>query len=291
MTDYPRIGGTMAANILGVGFKTPFEAWCELTGKVEREDISDVERVEAGTFMEPAAAAWFAKRTGLKVLDAPGLVVDQQFPWLAGQPDRVIIAEGGKPGVLECKNTHGFSLKDWKTNEDGTLAAAPLGYQVQLQAYLRITGYEIGYFAAIVGGNHLETPRVNRDDAFIAAMLEELERFLAEHVQKDIPPPVSERDLGILKRLWPKDTGRVLEVPDDAPVASALRCVASLKRKIAALEKECDAAEATVKAAMQDATEIVCPSARATWKEQTSQYAAREAKTITSRVFRAKELQ
>lgn len=279
----------MAANILGVGFKTPYEAWCELTGRIEREDLSGVELIEAGTFMEPAAAAWFAKRTGLKVLDAPGLVVDQQFPWLAGQPDRLIILEDGRPGVLECKNTHAFARSDWGSDGAGEGIIAPIGYQVQLQTYLRITGYEVGYFAAIVGGNHLETPRMNRDDDFIGRMVAELERFLIEHVQNDIPPPVVARDLDVLKRLWPTNTGRVVTANAGEPAAQALEQMIDLKRKIKALEAAKDAAEAAIKAAMQDAIELVTPGARATWKTQVVNYQARPASTSEIRVLRTKE--
>jgi len=54
-----RIGGTRAASILGVGFQSPFEVWAEMTQKVEREDISNLEHIESGIFLEDAAARWF----------------------------------------------------------------------------------------------------------------------------------------------------------------------------------------------------------------------------------------
>ena len=290
MSEPIRIGGTMAANILGVGFKTPLEAWALLTQKMQPDNLDDVERVEAGLFMEDAAARWFQHRTGILVEPAPGLVVDARYPWLAGSPDRLICFDDGKRGVLECKNTHSFAKNDWRTSDDPTApVVVPEGYQVQLQTYLRITGLEVGYFAAIVGGNHLETPRMDRNDEFIAAMLEELERFLAEHVVKDIPPPVTGRDLGCLKRLFPKDTGETRTANLHAPESLALKELIKVKAEIKALEKARDEAQAILCASLGDATELVTPYGKATWKWQKAEHAAREARTIESRVLRTKE--
>jgi|GEM_PF-6706919 len=288
MSEQLRIGGTMAANIVGHGFKSPYEAWAILTGKVQPENLDDIERVEAGTFMEPAAAAWFRKRTGIAVVDSPGLMVDKEFPWLAGSPDRLLLLPSGKPGVLECKNTHGFAAKDWK-QADSEAITAPLGYQVQLQTYLRITGFEVGYFAAIVGGNHLETPRMDRDDVFLAWLMEQLLNFIEHHVKADVPPPTSADDLDVLKRMWPKDCGRTITAGPKDNASIALLELIDFKRQIKALELHKDACEAVIKAAMQDATTLVTPNARATWKSQVAQHKARPARTVESRVLRTGE--
>lgn len=281
-----RIGGSRASSILGVGFQTPFQVWAEMTGRVQREDIGGLEHIEAGIFLEDAAARWFAHRTGLKVLDSPGLIVDQQFPWLAGTPDRAIILADGTPGILEVKNTGAHARALWSDGEDGDV---PLGYRVQVQTYLRITGYEVGYYAAIVGGQKLRTPRMERDSEFIAAMLAELERFLVEHVQADIPPAVSGDDLGVLKRMWPKDTGRSISASHGEPATQALAKLVRCKCEIAALEKGKNEAEAIVKAVMQDATELVTPAGIVTWKAQVSEFKAQPARTVEMRVLRTRE--
>lgn len=284
MSEQLRIGGTRAASILGVGFQTPLQVWSEMTGKVEREDISEREHIEAGVFLEDAAARWFAHRTGLKVAPSPGLVIDTEFPWLAGTPDRLILADDASPvGVLECKSTGGHARALWSDGEDG---AIPLGYQVQLQTYLRVTGLEVGYCAAIVAGQRLRTPQMRRDDAFIRAMLAELERFLEEHVKRDIPPPATAKDLGVLKSLWPKDSGEVVTFEADSPEDGAMieLISASNERRLAEAREE--GAKATLQAAMKDATEIVTPSGRATWKAQRSEFKPQPARTVETRVFR-----
>lgn len=289
--DRFRIGGTRAASILGVGFQTPFQVWSEMTNKVEREDISGLERIEAGQFMEDAAARWFEHRTKVQVRPSPGLIVDERYPWLSGSPDRLLVLPDGTPGVLECKNTHGMAKRDWHTSEDADAPLiVPAGYQVQLQTYLRITGFEVGYFAAIVGGNHLETPRMKRNDEFIAAMLEELERFLREHVVKDIPPPVTGRDLDCIRRLFPRDTGETRTANHNAPESLALKELIRVKAEIKALQKGADEAQAILCASMKEATELVTPYGVATWRRQEAHHAAREARIVESRVLRTKEL-
>lgn len=281
-----RIGGTRASSILGVGFQTPYEVWAEMTGKVEKPDIGHLEHIEAGNFLEDGAAKWFAHRTGLKVLDCPGLLVDHDFPWLSGTPDRAIINLDGTPGLLSCKNTGNHARAQWSDGDDGEI---PLGYQVQESVYLRITGYEIVHYAAIIGGQKLRTPQMRRNDAFIAAMLEELQRFMHEHVQKDIPPPVSGDDLDALKRMFPKESGRIVTAGANSPATVALNRLIELKRQIKALSAERDSAEAIVKAAMQDAVELVTPDARCTWKYQRAEHKARPAQVVESRVLRTKE--
>jgi len=282
-----RIGGTRAASILGVGFQSPFEVWAEMTQKVEREDISNLEHIESGIFLEDAAARWFEKRTGLRVGPSPGLVQDRELPWLAGTPDRLVLDNaGGTAGVLECKSTGGHARALWSDGEDG---AVPLGYQVQVQTYMRLVGVEVGYCAAIVAGQKLRTPSMRRDDSFIAAMLEELQRFLSEHVLADIPPATSGADLAVLKRLWPRESGRRIVASHGAPETVALADLIACKREIKALEARKEAAEAIVKAAMQDAVELITPSARATWKFQVAKHEARPATTVESRVLRTKE--
>jgi len=283
-----RIGGTRASSILGVGFQTPLEVWAEMTERTQREDISALERIEAGVFMEDGAARWFSHRTGLAVEPSPGIVVDKIHPWLSGSPDRLIVLPDGTRGVLEAKNCHSMAKCDWRTEDGATLV--PPGYRVQLQTYLRITGLEVGYFAAVIGGNHLETPRMDKDEAFIEAMLEELEYFMRQHIAKDIPPDVTYRDLGILKRLFPKDIGRSILIADShARESQALSELIRVKSEISALSKSRDEAQAIIFAAMEDATEIVTPLGTATWKWQKAHHQAKEAKVVESRVLRTKE--
>lgn len=286
----PVIGGTKAADIMGVGYRSPLECWSELTGRIEPKDLSENEAVQAGIWLEPAVKQWFTARTGIAVM--PGcLVPDPHFSWIAGNTDGFTTNDGTtRAMVYEGKTTHGLARKDWRTTDDpDSDVVIPLRFQVQGQLYLRCSGLAAVQFAALVGGNHLEHPVMYRDDRFIAAMIGELERFWNEHVVKDVPPKATAQDLGVLRNLYPVDRGAIVTFPADSPEDDAMiRFVAANAARREA-ENDENAAKAALQQAMKDATTLRTPAGCVTWKAQRSEYKAQPARVVETRVFRVSQ--
>ncbi|NQC09369.1 alkaline phosphatase, partial [Pseudomonas aeruginosa] len=75
--------------------------------------------------------------------------------------------------------------------------------------------------AVLLGGQHLEIHRIERDKELIARLIE-LERDFWNYVQRDTPPPADGSDSAeqALRCLYPEDHGHILDFTQD-PVLSA----------------------------------------------------------------------
>jgi putative phage-type endonuclease len=278
-----RITGTMATQILGVSpYGTPLSAWTRLTGRLAAADISGESYIKAGNYLEPAVAEWWSDETGLKLSkESPGTLIDSEFDWLAGTPDRLILpSEGRGEGVWEGKTASYHKREDWSENE------VPLAFQVQLQIYLRVTGLSWGSFGALIGGNDFRWKHVERDDRFIAATIEFLLDWRERFIVKDTPPPPSatERDTRILRALHPKDSGASIDL-SPASTASLLR-MREITAAIKALEEEKVALTNPVMVELGDASYGHGDGIGCSWKYQVSEYQPQPARTVETRVFR-----
>lgn len=175
------IGGSDAAVIVGANpWKSPYTLWAEKTGKIEPEDLSDNEYVEAGNRLEQTVAEWFCDKTGKKVRRC-GTLADEDEPYLMANVDRLVIGENAG---LECKTASGFKGKEWEGDE------VPAAYILQCQWYMMITGADKWYIACLIGGNHFVWKEIPRNEADIEALREAAIHFWIKHVEGDVPPPV-----------------------------------------------------------------------------------------------------
>lgn len=210
------LGGHDVAAILGMGHKTPLALWAELTGKVEREDISRRPWIRRGNALEPVVAQLYAEENPhMTLMPSPGLVRDAKLPYLVGTVDR-LVEDGRNPGdfgILECK-TFGF----WKRAEWD--AGVPDAYLVQVQLYMRVMGLEWSDVSALPIDNQKDedsavlTTRVPIDPVFQEYMDTRVQTFWCEHVLKDIPPQALQDDAGTLRRMYPREeSGKSVELP------------------------------------------------------------------------------
>jgi putative phage-type endonuclease len=187
------IGGSDAAVVMGLNpWKSADALWLEKTGAIESDYLADNEAVEWGNLLEIPVAQKYESVTGRRVGLAEtgeGLIMKSpDYPWMIGTPDRLIFKQEGLPldvqgayaGVLEIKTTGAHHASDWADEP-------PVHYQVQLQHYLAITELKLGSFAVLIGGQKFHWRDVERNDRFIAYMIEREEAFW-DCVQRDIPP-------------------------------------------------------------------------------------------------------
>jgi putative phage-type endonuclease len=177
------IGGSDAPIIIGVSpWKTRYELWMEKTGRIPPADLSEVERVMAGTLMEETIAKLYTWKFGVKLrrinerIPMPGAA----FPAVA-QIDRKV---EGMRRIVEIKNTDISQRKLWGPEGSGEI---PVYYYAQIQHQLMCSGYEDAEAAPLFGGNTLQRFPIARDQAFIDSL------YLAEAefwqcVKTDTPP-------------------------------------------------------------------------------------------------------
>ena len=242
------IGASNAGTILGLNpFKSEYSLWCEYCGLIDPPDLSDNEAVEWGIIHEPLIAAKYTKVTG-RELDDPGRYTIQTHPkieWMIATLDRIIRPFDSRgPGALEIKTTG--SRHEWEWDED-----SPAAYQAQLQHQLAVMGFGWGSLAVLIGGQKFRYVDYPRNDRFIEFLIE-MEQQFWDRVESGEAPPVdgSYSTKEALERLYPKDRGTSIALPEDAFSWAERRTKA--KDAIKEAEEELMKVENLIRAAIGD---------------------------------------
>ena len=191
------IGGSDAAAVIGISrYASPMKVYLEKTG--ELEPFAGNEYTEWGNILEPVIREQFQRRTGFVVVENLELLRSEKHPFMVAHLDGIIYSDNEKsPGVLEIKNVSEWKKDEWQNGE------VPAEYLVQVQHNMEVTGYTWGYLVALIGGNHLEITRVERDAELIQQIVDAERAFWNENVLKRVPPAYGASDEDILKALYP----------------------------------------------------------------------------------------
>lgn len=125
------------------------------SGRVEPDNLDEVERVMAGQFLEPAIADW-AKRRWPKW----GLLKSRVYhvhPTIEGFGASLdYFTQTGKEPV-DIKNVDGLQfMRKWTLDDEtGEIIDFPLSIVLQIQHQIACTGAQRGHVLACVGGNEL----------------------------------------------------------------------------------------------------------------------------------------
>ena len=159
------IGGSDIAAVLGINqYKSKRRLWAELTGAVERQDLSDNQAVKMGHKLEPIVADLFAEETGFTVRRNNWILQHDTIDYLYANLDREVILPDGSRAVLECKTANARMAKYWQ--ED----TIPREYMAQVQFYLMITGYKKAFIAVLIGGVDFDYWEIDRNENIIAEL-------------------------------------------------------------------------------------------------------------------------
>ncbi|MEL3944477.1 YqaJ viral recombinase family nuclease [Streptomyces sp. LNU-CPARS28] len=260
------IGGSDIAAILGMSkYRSPLELHLDKLG-----ELADVPRspelVEAafwGHQHEPTIAQVFAERTGLGVVEGPGMLAHVERRWMLANVDRYVIepSEAAPSSLLEIKTRSAFQLDEW-------LLGVPDGPALQTHWYLAVTGYSHAHVAALLGGNRLLIHRVERDEGLVEHLVEIAGRFW-QGVLDRVPPPVdgSKATEALLGRLYKVAPDRVT-VADPAEVLPLLERRLELQAREQRTADELREVDNRLKAVAGEAEVVKTQGAVAfTWKQ------------------------
>lgn len=225
------LGGSDVAVLLGfIKGKGP---WHVFEDKHGRGKDFDTEVMEFGREMEEPIARVFSRRTGIPVINPPGMYANTGRPWMLGNIDRLALDKdtGEVVGPLECKNRTEWQRKDWEQDE------APDAPQIQNLWYQAVGGWRGGYCAACVGGNKLRWHKVPRREDLIQHLVQWTEDWWHRHIVEGEEPPADglpgTKDL--LAHLW--------DVQEDAVAEVAVEQARNLRRREAALSAAIERAQ------------------------------------------------
>ena len=272
------LGGSDSAAIVGVDpYRSALQVYAEKTDLIEPQEDNNI--LWWGRKLQPIVAQAYRRETGRKLQYYGNLFfVSEERPHLFASLDAMIIELPGIPaGILEIKTSEVVTQRELEEE-------IPLAWQVQLQHCLGVTGLEVGSFAVALPHRKLFYVDVPADKEFIELLFDKEAAFW-QRVQERRPPDpdASESARWALQKLYPKDTGKEIILPDTAIELDRKRIEAMTA--IEQLEAIKVQAENDLKMMLGDATTgIISDGLSYTWKHQTKK--AYEVAASETRVLR-----
>ncbi len=261
------IGSSDAAAAVGLNpYKSQLELWLEKTGRDGNLPKSDPHDENSplywGNILEPIVAAHYTKRTGLRVrrINAVLQHPNPSLPWMLANIDREVTGSN-EVQILECKTAGINGARLWKEG-------VPEYVQLQVMHQLAVTGKPAADVAVLLGGQHLEIHRINRDEQLIARLIE-LERHFWQYVESDTPPPAdgsASADLA-LRCLYPEDDGQSVDFSLERNLSATFADWLSVRQTIAEHEKLEAQLKQTLQQAMGSATRATFETGSVSWKK------------------------
>jgi putative phage-type endonuclease len=261
------IGSSDAAAAVGLNpYKSQLELWMEKTGRdgsLPKIDPQDEESPTYwGNILEPIVALHYSKRSGHRVrrINAVLQHPDADLSWMLANIDREVIGADDVQ-ILECKTAGINGARLWKEG-------VPEYVQLQVMHQLAVTGKQAADVAVLLGGQHLEIHRIERDESMIARLIE-LERKFWEYVITDTPPPADGSDSAdqALRCLFPEDSGQVLDFSTNPALSIAYVELKVVRQRIAQQQTQESQLKQTLQQAMGDATSSEFTNGYITWKK------------------------
>jgi len=215
-----------------------------------------------GNVLEPIVAWHYSKRTKHKVrrINAVLLHPDPELSWMLANIDREVIGAEDVQ-ILECKTAGINGARLWKEG-------VPEYVQLQVMHQLAVTGKQAADVAVVLGGQHLEIHRIERDEQMIARLIE-LERAFWKYVETDTPPPADGTASAetALRCLFPQDDGQTVDFSSHAGLTAAYIELKALRQSIADKEKREAELKQMLQQAMGDASRAEFTNGHITWRK------------------------
>ncbi|WP_319244022.1 lambda-exonuclease family protein [uncultured Propionivibrio sp.] len=261
------IGSSDAAAAVGLNpYKSKLELWMEKTGRDQALPKIDPHDEESptywGNFLEPIVAAHYTKRTGNRVRKINAVLQhpDPDKAWMLANIDREVMGASDVQ-ILECKTAGINGARLWK---DGV----PEYVQAQVHHQLAVTGKQAADVAVLIGGQHLEIHRIERDERLIRNLIE-LERKFWQLVESDTPPDAdgSESADLALRCLYPEDNGVEMDFREDTILSAAFSDLVAVRQLIADRQTLESKLKQQLQAAMGECSRALFETGSVSWKK------------------------
>lgn len=219
--------------------KTRYNLWQEKTGRIEA-DVSGNLNTRLGDALEPLLGEIAQEHLGAKLYRCHQTIYHPDFDFIAANLDFRI---GRKlPMVpVECKFT-----------SDRTALVEPkLDNVIQLTDQMACTGAPVGHLIYIVAGFSLEVRvyTIERDEAAVDGLIEQLSNFWYGHVLADVPPPFETND--DVSDWYGRSRAVLIEATDE--IAEKVKRLGAVRKAAKGLETEEEALAFAIKCFMGSA--------------------------------------
>lgn len=252
--------GTDAGAITGMNpYVSAFQIYQDkISDTIEERDN---ESMRQGRDLEEYVARRFMEETGKKVRHANAIFQSEENKFMLADFDRLVIGE--KAG-LECKTVNAYSADKWKNGE------IPLHYQMQVQHYLAVSGFDRWYIAALVFGKEFIVHEIVRDEDIIRSLIVIEKRFWEQNVLARVAPEPDGSDnySAMLGKMYLGDKDKAIQLFD---VQDELKRRDEIEELLEKLNKEKNIIEQSIKAQMKDAVYAESENYLISWMPSTQQ--------------------
>lgn len=254
------ISGTEIAALFGMSpYVSKFGLYARKKGLVE--PLKQTQRMRIGKLQEPVVVTLFEEDTGKKVKWRDELIAHPKDPVIIGSPDGEIAEE---PEGFEAKTAGLDRAYEW--GDEGS-DMVPRHYIFQAQWYMLLKGWKKWYLAALIGGSDFRKFELTADEELQGLMLEEARKFVHDHLEKDVPPPVdgSEEANEALVRLYPSPTEGIREA--SPAEEEAIVGLTQLAKEMKFLEERKDLLRNQLKQSIGFSKGLTSAYGKASWSE------------------------
>ena len=201
------LGGSDAAAILGVDpYRSALQVYAEKTDLIEPQEDNDI--LWWGRKLQPIVAQAYRRETGRKLqYYGNHFFVSQDRPHFFASLDAMIVEPAG---ILEIKTSE--VIREWELEQE-----IPINWQVQVQHCLGVLGLTMASITIPLPHRKLFWVDIPADQDFIELLTEKLMAFWKRVQERRPPDPdASESAKAVLQKIYPKDTGVEIALPESA---------------------------------------------------------------------------
>lgn len=205
------IGGSDVAAIMRLNpYRSPLDVYLDKLGEL-RQPEEDNEAAYWGTTLEDVVARHYAKVNAVTVKKNNHILISREYPHMIANIDRDVFSRVDGHYGYEGKTTSAWKVSDWDDD------SAPVGYVLQVQHYMIITGLPFFDIACLIGGNKFVQRRIYSDPDLQEEIIKAEAEFWAR-VENRLPPEWdgSQSAWDVLALMYPKSQpGKVVRLPEE----------------------------------------------------------------------------
>lgn len=247
------IGASDVPAILGVHpWRSPLDVWMEKAPPGGKPPVAieqrDTEATDMGNDFEEVVLRRLVRQYGVEIVRENRTYAHPEDARLTATPDGIATDSDGAQSVVEAKLVGINPAKHW-TDPDTKEPTLPDYVYAQNCWQMGICGTQSGLIGAQVTSTTWRHFRREFDAELFDSMREQVERYLADHVDTGTPPPRSANEdrIEYLKKRFPRSDG-TLQVVDSLPddLDEYVRQYVLAGEKLKAWEAEQEEAKAAI---------------------------------------------
>lgn len=187
--------------------KTPIQLYLEKKGESLPEPVTDYESpARFGLHFQDAIGKLYTEHTGIPLVRDDRTLFSPRYPWMGSHFD--FRAALGEKRLVEIKFFHPMRRKEFGEPGSRDMPTKPL---LQCLHEMAVAEIDVIDLAVLFGNSEFCIFTVERDQATEEALVIREREFMDCLESSTLPEPMSAADL---RRVFPRDSGRIIEADD-----------------------------------------------------------------------------